>query len=74
MWRSQEVRAVERRILLETLANQLPPDTISYSSKLTKIEKSETSETLLELADGTKISAKVLRHSRCFVSSFKFWV
>ncbi|PSR93471.1 FAD-dependent urate hydroxylase [Actinidia chinensis var. chinensis] len=57
---SQEVRAVERRILLETLANQLPPDTISYSSKLAKIEKSESSETLLELADGTKISAKIV--------------
>ncbi|XP_057475345.1 monooxygenase 2 isoform X1 [Actinidia eriantha] len=57
---SQEVRAVERRILLETLANQLPPDTISYSSKLAKIEKSESSETLLELVDGTKISAKIV--------------
>ncbi|KAI8560567.1 hypothetical protein RHMOL_Rhmol04G0267800 [Rhododendron molle] len=59
---SQEVRAVERRILLETLANQLPPDSISFGSKLGKIERSESGGTLLELADGSSISAKVIFH------------
>ncbi|KAI8560552.1 hypothetical protein RHMOL_Rhmol04G0266200 [Rhododendron molle] len=57
---SQEVRAVERRILLETLANQLPPDSISFGSKLGKIERSESGGTLLELADGSSISAKIV--------------
>lgn len=57
---SQEVRAVERGILLETLANQLPPDTIHFSSKLAKIDKSESGETLLKLTDGTQLSAKIL--------------
>lgn len=56
---SQEVRALERRTLLETLAKQLPVDSISFSSKLAKIEKHKDSETLLELVDGTRISSKV---------------
>ncbi|XP_071696457.1 monooxygenase 2-like [Rutidosis leptorrhynchoides] len=57
---TQEVRAVERRTLLETLAKQLPVDSISYSSKLAKIEKHENGETLLELVNGTRISSKVV--------------
>ncbi|XP_049366734.1 monooxygenase 2-like [Solanum verrucosum] len=57
---SQEVRAVERRVLLETLASRLPPDAISFSSKLANIERSENGETLLELDDGIRISAKIL--------------
>ncbi|KAJ8557939.1 hypothetical protein K7X08_004705 [Anisodus acutangulus] len=57
---SQEVRAVERRVLLETLASKLPPDAISFSSKLANIERSENGETLLELEDGIQISAKIL--------------
>ncbi|CAN4097789.1 unnamed protein product [Withania somnifera] len=57
---SQEVRAVERRVLLGTLASKLPPDAISFSSKLSKIERSENAETLLELEDGIRISAKIL--------------
>ncbi|XP_043715552.1 monooxygenase 2-like isoform X2 [Telopea speciosissima] len=56
----QEVRAVERRILLETLANRLPSDSICFSSKLAKIEKTGTGETLLELVDGTQLLAKVV--------------
>ncbi|CAL5440404.1 unnamed protein product [Camellia sinensis] len=48
------------RIFLETLANQLPPDAISFSSKLAKIERSESGETLLELMNGTKLSAKIV--------------
>ncbi|XP_055832194.1 monooxygenase 2-like [Solanum dulcamara] len=57
---SQEVRAVERRVLLETLASRLPTDAISFSSKLANIERSENGETLLELEDGIRISAKIL--------------
>ncbi|KAF3627087.1 putative phospholipase A1-Ibeta2, chloroplastic-like [Capsicum annuum] len=57
---SQEVRAVERRVLLETLASRLPPDAISFSSKLANVERSENGETLLELEDGIRISTKIL--------------
>lgn len=55
------MRAVERRVLLETLASKLPPDAISFSSKLANIERGENGETLLELEDGIRISAKVRR-------------
>ncbi|CAN1834811.1 Monooxygenase 3 [Linum perenne] len=57
---SQEVRAVERRILLETLANQLPPESIRFSSKLSKIETIDTGATLLQLTDGTEIHSKIV--------------
>ncbi|KAE8055848.1 hypothetical protein FH972_012666 [Carpinus fangiana] len=57
---SQEVRAVERRILLETLANHLPPDTVYFSSKLANIERSENGEFLLELVDGARLYAKIV--------------
>ncbi|AES94329.1 putative FAD-binding domain, FAD/NAD(P)-binding domain-containing protein [Medicago truncatula] len=57
---SQEVRAVERRVLLETLAAQLPPDSIQYSSRLVKIEPSPNGDTLLEFLDGSKLVAKIV--------------
>ncbi|KAK8578950.1 hypothetical protein V6N12_069291 [Hibiscus sabdariffa] len=57
---TQEVRAVERRILLETLANELPPDTVRFSSKLANINSSQNGETLLELTDGTRVLAKIV--------------
>ncbi|KAL6181233.1 hypothetical protein ACLB2K_047888 [Fragaria x ananassa] len=57
---SQEVRAVERRVLLETLANQLPQGAVRFSSKLAKIEKIEDGNTLLQLVDGTQLSAKIV--------------
>lgn len=50
---------MERGILLETLANQLPAGAVRFSSKLAKIQKIENGETLLELVDGTQLSAKV---------------
>ncbi|KAL6008354.1 hypothetical protein ACLOJK_033863 [Asimina triloba] len=56
----QEVRAVERRLLLESLANQLPPDTICFSSRLARISKTENGETLLELDNGKKLLAKII--------------
>ncbi|KAH7835584.1 hypothetical protein Vadar_027616 [Vaccinium darrowii] len=57
---SQEVRAVERRILLETLANQLPPDSIRFASKLGNIKRTESGGNLLELMNGSSISAKIV--------------
>ncbi|XP_021765808.1 uncharacterized protein LOC110730320 isoform X1 [Chenopodium quinoa] len=58
---SQEVRAVERRVLLQTLADALPPNSVQFSSKLAKIETNQgTGETQLELTNGTKLSAKVV--------------
>ncbi|KAL8552840.1 hypothetical protein ACS0TY_001503 [Phlomoides rotata] len=58
---SQEVRAVERSTLLETLANQLPPTAISFSSKLKSIERGENDEeTTLKLEDDSLISAKIV--------------
>ncbi|RHN53791.1 putative FAD-binding domain, FAD/NAD(P)-binding domain-containing protein [Medicago truncatula] len=57
---SQELRAVERRVLLETLAGQLPTDTIQYSSRLVKIEPSPNGDTFLEFLDGSKILAKIV--------------
>lgn len=56
----QEVRAVERRLLLETLANELPKDTICFSSMLRNISRTETGETSLELDDGTRLLAKIV--------------
>lgn len=57
---SQEVRAVERRILLETLANQLPTEAVRFSSGLEKIETSENGETLLKLNNGNQLLAKIV--------------
>lgn len=56
---SQELRGVERRVLLETLAGELPRDTIQYSSKMARVESSPNGDTLLELADGSKLLAQV---------------
>ena len=62
---------MERRILLETLADRLPPDAISFASKLAKIEKSGGGETLLEFMDGTRISAKVFLHMLKYTAYFR---
>ncbi|XP_078158879.1 monooxygenase 2-like [Carex rostrata] len=58
------VRTVHRKALLQALAEELPPDTIRFSSKLISIN-SETLEdsstaTFLHLEDGTVIKAKVV--------------
>lgn len=50
---------MERGILLETLANELPPDAISFSSKLANIEKKKNDEILLEFENGNLLSAEV---------------
>uniref|UniRef100_A0A0A9DU41 FAD-binding domain-containing protein n=1 Tax=Arundo donax TaxID=35708 RepID=A0A0A9DU41_ARUDO len=56
----QEVCAVERRVLLETLASKLPPGTISFLSKLKSITEQGPDGTLLELEDGRQVLAKIV--------------
>ncbi|PON89950.1 FAD/NAD(P)-binding domain containing protein [Trema orientale] len=53
-----EVRCVQRKLLLETLSNELPSGTIRYSSKVVAIEESGFFK-LVHLADGTVIKTKV---------------
>jgi hypothetical protein len=67
------VRSVHRKVLLETLAEELPPDTIRFSSKLISIE-SETLEdsskaALLHLEDGTVMKAKVPENNQLLLAS-----
>uniref|UniRef100_A0A1J3FFJ5 FAD-dependent urate hydroxylase n=2 Tax=Noccaea caerulescens TaxID=107243 RepID=A0A1J3FFJ5_NOCCA len=58
---SQEVRAVERRVLLETLASQLPPQTIRFSSKLKEIQTNDNGgDTQLQLEDGSQLLANIV--------------
>ncbi|ESR41110.1 FAD binding 3 domain-containing protein [Citrus sinensis] len=57
------VRYIHRKKLLETLADELPDDTIHFSSKIAAIN-SETHDALspviIHLADGTIVKARVL--------------
>ncbi|CAK9208139.1 unnamed protein product, partial [Sphagnum troendelagicum] len=57
-----EMRCVERKVLLEAIAGQVPQGTIRLNSRVTNIKKSETSPnvTNLELEDGSTYSAKVV--------------
>ncbi|XP_074275690.1 monooxygenase 2-like isoform X2 [Silene latifolia] len=54
-----EVRCVKRKVLLETLAKELPSNTIRFSSKVVSIEISGFFK-LLHLADGSILKTKVL--------------
>ncbi|XP_022762265.1 monooxygenase 2-like [Durio zibethinus] len=54
-----EVRCLQRRLLLETLAKELPSGTIKFSSKVVSIEESGFFKRV-HLADGTIIKTKVL--------------
>uniref|UniRef100_A0A0D9WYZ9 FAD-binding domain-containing protein n=1 Tax=Leersia perrieri TaxID=77586 RepID=A0A0D9WYZ9_9ORYZ len=59
----QEVRAVERRALLEALASTLPPDAVSFSSKVRRVVAAASGgggATELELEDGRRIAARVV--------------
>ena len=69
----QEVRAVERRVLLETLASKLPPGTISFSSKLKSIAEQGPDGTLLELEDGQQILSKVSEEGPLSKLCFHSW-
>ncbi|XP_042979786.1 monooxygenase 2-like isoform X3 [Carya illinoinensis] len=52
-----EVRCVQRKLLLEALAEELPSGTIRYSSKVVSLEESG-SVMLVHLADGTILRTK----------------
>ncbi|OVA00554.1 Monooxygenase [Macleaya cordata] len=54
-----EVRCMGRKVLLETLANELPHGTIRFCSKVVSIEE-EGYYKLVHLADGSIIKTKVL--------------
>ncbi|KAI3937037.1 hypothetical protein MKX01_015252 [Papaver californicum] len=54
-----EVRSVGRKLLLETLANELPHGTIRFNSKVVSIEEDGYSK-LVHLADGSVIRTKVI--------------
>ncbi|KAF7847219.1 hypothetical protein BT93_L3182 [Corymbia citriodora subsp. variegata] len=57
--RGHEIRCLQRRTMLETLANELPSSTIRYSSKVVSIEESGYLK-LVHLSDGSVLKAKVL--------------
>ncbi len=59
--RPHEIYCMERKVLLEAIAGQVPQGTIRLNSRVTNIKKSETSPnvTNLELEDGSTYSAKV---------------
>ncbi|KAI3966608.1 hypothetical protein MKX01_011406 [Papaver californicum] len=65
-WLARGPRSVHRRALLEALLEELPADTIRYSSRLCSIEKTETRNdadsfgVIVHLEDGTTIHTKVL--------------
>ncbi|PIN19143.1 Kynurenine 3-monooxygenase [Handroanthus impetiginosus] len=54
-----EVRRINRKVLMETLGNELPEGTIRYSSKVEYIQDSGFFK-LIHLADGTILRTKVL--------------
>ncbi|GMH02939.1 hypothetical protein Nepgr_004778 [Nepenthes gracilis] len=57
-----ELRCLKRKVLLETLANELPNDAIKFSSKVVFIEDLDCQK-LLHLADGSILKAKVFEGS-----------
>ena len=59
--RPHDLRAVERSVVLEALARELPEGTIRFNSRVSGIKKTEskTGITTVELQDGSTYSAKV---------------
>ncbi|EPS69276.1 hypothetical protein M569_05491, partial [Genlisea aurea] len=55
-----ELRSVNRKLLLETMANELPEGTIRFSSKVVGIQNDAHFKYLLLLAGGTRLKTKVL--------------
>jgi len=68
------MRAVERKVLLEALAGQLPEGTIRFKSRVTSIKESDstTGVTDIQLQDGSIYSAKV-RQTRFHNSKQHIW-
>lgn len=54
---------MDRRVLLETLENELPRGTIRYSSKVVHIQ-SEDGVKSITLADGTVLKTKVMKQTK----------
>ncbi|OMO74540.1 hypothetical protein CCACVL1_16626 [Corchorus capsularis] len=59
-FKGHEIRCLQRKLLLETLANQLPSGTIRFSSKVVSIEEESGFFKRLHLADGAIIKTKAL--------------
>ncbi|GMJ06927.1 hypothetical protein like AT4G38540 [Hibiscus trionum] len=59
-FKGREIRCLQRRSLLETLAKELPDGTIRFSSKVVSIDDSSAYFKRLHLADGTILKTKVL--------------
>ncbi|MBA0603877.1 hypothetical protein Gorai_002067 [Gossypium raimondii] len=57
-YKGHEIRCLQRRLLLETLAKELPSDTIRFSSKVVSIDESGFFKRL-HLSDGTILKTKV---------------
>ncbi|XP_039133741.1 monooxygenase 2-like [Dioscorea cayenensis subsp. rotundata] len=53
-------RSVHRKVLLETLANELPENTIKFSINITSIKSQGQDITVLHLEDGSVIRTKAL--------------
>ena len=66
-------RSVHRKALLKALADELPPNSIRFASKLTAIKTQEhegSSISVIHLGDGTIIKAKVYcNQNTLFISS-----
>ncbi|KAH9307449.1 hypothetical protein KI387_035360 [Taxus chinensis] len=59
---NHEIRSVQRSVLLGTLAEELPPGTIRFNSKVVSIQQTENSSlTEIHLRDGAYIKAKVIQ-------------
>lgn len=72
------LRVVHRKTVMEALAEELPIDTIRFSSNITSIriqaqESSSNNSTLIELENGTTIKAKVSA-SNFFAFQFDFQI
>ncbi|OMO74539.1 Monooxygenase, FAD-binding protein [Corchorus capsularis] len=59
-YKGHEIRCVQRKLLLETLANELPSGTIRFSSKVVSIEEESGFFKRIHLANGAIIKTKVL--------------
>ncbi|KAK8476480.1 hypothetical protein V6N13_080664 [Hibiscus sabdariffa] len=59
-FKDREIRCLQRRSLLETLAKELPDGTIRFSSKVVSIDESSGYCKRVHLADGTILKTKVL--------------
>ncbi|CAN1298816.1 Monooxygenase 2 [Linum perenne] len=53
-------RPLHRKALLQALAEELPPNSIRFSSHLTSIESGDGTHAIVHLKDGTTIKSKIL--------------